>query len=158
MAHLPQAYEKRVQTAFPKPHLSTSVRGLNGWFVHCGSPHHFIFGDSMSLRHSLVALTLSFLAITTPAFAKDPYCKTCPLSCSDLGFSKKDCLDLKSRDNVCCVHLSDSAFEIVRAQDSVSTETCPPGFTASEQKCSDKERRNGCKDIRLPSGLGCVKR
>lgn len=37
-------------------------------------------------------------------------------------------------------------------------ESCPPGFRPSEQKCSPQERRRGCKDIRLPSGLGCVSR
>lgn len=35
---------------------------------------------------------------------------------------------------------------------------CPPGFSPSEQKCSPQERSNGCRDIRLPSGLGCVSR
>ncbi len=35
---------------------------------------------------------------------------------------------------------------------------CPSGFSPSEQKCSPAERRNGCRDIRLPSGLGCVDR
>ncbi len=37
-------------------------------------------------------------------------------------------------------------------------ESCPPGFSPSERKCTNDERRRGCKDIRLPSGLGCVKR
>ena len=37
-------------------------------------------------------------------------------------------------------------------------EHCPSGFSPSEQKCSSDERRRGCKDIRLPSGLGCVRR
>lgn len=37
-------------------------------------------------------------------------------------------------------------------------EHCPPGFSPSEQKCSAEERRHGCKDIRLNSGLGCVRR
>lgn len=37
-------------------------------------------------------------------------------------------------------------------------EQCPPGFSPSEQKCSPEERRRGCKDIRLPGGLGCVRR
>lgn len=37
-------------------------------------------------------------------------------------------------------------------------EHCPSGFTPSEQKCSQDERRRGCKDIRLPGGLGCVRR
>lgn len=37
-------------------------------------------------------------------------------------------------------------------------ERCPPGFRPSERKCTNKERRKGCKDIRMPGGLGCVKR
>lgn len=37
-------------------------------------------------------------------------------------------------------------------------ERCPSGFSPSEQKCSREERRRGCKDMRLPGGLGCVKR
>lgn len=35
---------------------------------------------------------------------------------------------------------------------------CPSGFSPSENKCSPQERRRGCRDIRLPSGLGCVSR
>lgn len=35
---------------------------------------------------------------------------------------------------------------------------CPSGFSPSEQKCSSEERKRGCKDVRLPSGLGCVRR
>jgi hypothetical protein len=37
-------------------------------------------------------------------------------------------------------------------------ESCPSGFSPSEQKCSPSERARGCKDIRMPSGLGCVRR
>jgi len=37
-------------------------------------------------------------------------------------------------------------------------EHCPPGFSPSERKCSQDERRHGCKDVRLPGGLGCVHR
>ena len=37
-------------------------------------------------------------------------------------------------------------------------ETCPSGYSPSEQKCSPDERRHGCKDVRLNSGLGCVHR
>lgn len=37
-------------------------------------------------------------------------------------------------------------------------ERCPPGFSPSEQKCSREERRRGCRDMRLPGGLGCVSR
>lgn len=39
-----------------------------------------------------------------------------------------------------------------------SQERCPAGFSPSENKCSSEERKRGCKDIRMPSGLGCVKR
>jgi hypothetical protein len=37
-------------------------------------------------------------------------------------------------------------------------ERCPRGFSPSEQKCSREERKRGCQDMRLPGGLGCVKR
>jgi hypothetical protein len=37
-------------------------------------------------------------------------------------------------------------------------ESCPGGFRPSEQKCSPQERRKGCQDMRLPGGLGCVRR
>jgi hypothetical protein len=37
-------------------------------------------------------------------------------------------------------------------------ERCPSGFSPSENKCSHEERKRGCKDIRMPSGLGCVRR
>lgn len=36
--------------------------------------------------------------------------------------------------------------------------SCPSGFSPSENKCSAEERRRGCKDMRLPNGLGCVRR
>jgi hypothetical protein len=39
-----------------------------------------------------------------------------------------------------------------------SQERCPPGFSPSERKCSPEERRRGCRDVRLDSGLGCVAR
>lgn len=37
-------------------------------------------------------------------------------------------------------------------------ERCPSGYLPSERKCTPKERALGCKDIRLPGGLGCVNR
>jgi hypothetical protein len=37
-------------------------------------------------------------------------------------------------------------------------ERCPAGFSPSERKCTNEERRHGCKDMRLPGGLGCVHR
>ena len=39
-----------------------------------------------------------------------------------------------------------------------SQDRCPAGFSPSERKCTQAERRRGCRDIRLPSGLGCVSR
>lgn len=35
---------------------------------------------------------------------------------------------------------------------------CPSGFSPSERKCTPEERRRGCRDMRMPSGLGCVDR
>ena len=40
----------------------------------------------------------------------------------------------------------------------VVREQCPSGYSPSENKCSVEERRRGCKDMRLPGGLGCVHR
>jgi hypothetical protein len=37
-------------------------------------------------------------------------------------------------------------------------ERCPSGFSPSERKCTPEERRRGCRDMRLPGGLGCVSR
>ena len=37
-------------------------------------------------------------------------------------------------------------------------ESCPSGFSPSENKCSSEDRRRGCRDMRLPGGLGCVSR
>jgi hypothetical protein len=37
-------------------------------------------------------------------------------------------------------------------------ERCPSGFSPSENKCSREERQRGCRDMRLPGGLGCVSR
>ena len=44
------------------------------------------------------------------------------------------------------------------APPSPPAEHCPAGFQPREQRCSPDERRNGCHDIRLPGGLGCVRR
>jgi hypothetical protein len=37
-------------------------------------------------------------------------------------------------------------------------ESCPAGYQPSQNKCSEGERKKGCKDVRLPGGLGCVSR
>ncbi len=70
---------------------------------------------------------------------------------------------------VCCVDLTKKGLELAYAQEQVAKPTgsnrplqvreeCPSGFRPSENKCSSEERRRGCKDMRLPGGLGCVKR
>jgi len=41
---------------------------------------------------------------------------------------------------------------------SPAQDRCPPGFSPSERKCTPQDRKHGCRDVRLPSGLGCVNR
>jgi hypothetical protein len=120
------------------------------------------------MRISTFLLAVAFTTgIVTPSMniAADPYCKPCPLNCDDLGLQRKHCEEIKGGRGLCCVELSDRGLEIVEAQDAAlgnnnkaPQESCPPGFQVSERRCSDKERKNGCKDIRLNNGLGCVKR
>src|SRR5687768_15523440 len=40
----------------------------------------------------------------------------------------------------------------------LSAEECPAGFEESEERCTDAERAEGCKDVRLDDGTGCVSR
>lgn len=115
---------------------------------------------------SLIAFVFS-LVVALPASAT-PHCRTCPYSCSDLGLGKKDCSFVSDARGVCCLDLTQKGLELAAAQDAAlqasggrnnaSTGQCPAGFRPSEQKCSQAERARGCKDMRLPSGLGCVKR
>ena len=37
-------------------------------------------------------------------------------------------------------------------------EHCPSGYSPRERSCSPDERKHGCSDIRLSSGMGCVRR
>lgn len=37
-------------------------------------------------------------------------------------------------------------------------ERCPPGFVPGNHRCSDDERRRGCKDMRMPGGTTCNSR
>jgi hypothetical protein len=102
---------------------------------------------------------------STNAFA-DPHCNQCPYDCTDLGLGRKDCSELPRAGGLCCVDLTKFGLKLAEEHDRVNTgsktsstrETCPPGFSPSEQKCSNEERRRGCKDMRLPGGLGCVRR
>lgn len=36
-----------------------------------------------------------------------------------------------------------------------SRETCPAGFEPGNHRCSNEERRKGCKDMRMPGGTTC---
>lgn len=89
-----------------------------------------------------------------------PRCQKCPYSCSDLGLGKKDCSFVSDSGGVCCVDLSGKGSEIAEARAKVTSQevsSCPAGFTPSEQRCSDQERRRGCRDQRVgPNRMGCV--
>lgn len=37
-------------------------------------------------------------------------------------------------------------------------ETCPSGFEPGNHRCSQEERRRGCKDMRMPGGTTCNSR
>ena len=114
------------------------------------------------ITSSLFAISL---ALTAASAIADPYCNRCPNNCESLGLGRKDCSEIASARGLCCVDLTQKglriANELDRAQgsnDARSNEHCPSGFSPSEKKCSNEERRRGCKDMRLPGGLGCVRR
>jgi|GEM_PF-1601128 len=103
----------------------------------------------------------------------DAHCRPCPYSCYDLGLGRKECSEISASRGVCCVDLTKKGMQVALEMERVqqqgaqrpsyadsypSTDRCPAGFQPSEQKCSPDERRRGCKDVRTPSGLGCVKR
>ncbi len=98
-----------------------------------------------------------------------PHCRTCPFDCEDLGLEEgdKDCSDMPDSGDACCVDLSKKGRDLALAQDDVNDvadedededEECPAGFEKSEQRCTAEERLEGCKDIRLDDGQGCVSR
>lgn len=116
-----------------------------------------------------VLLCATMLVLPVASISATPHCRTCPYSCNDLGMGSKDCSFVSQSRGVCCLDLTKKALEVAMAQEQVGgapganrplqvREECPPGFRPSEQKCSQAERSRGCKDMRLPGGLGCVKR
>lgn len=117
---------------------------------------------------SVLAIAILALACVTSRAEATPYCQPCPYSCRDLGLGSKDCSFVSESKGICCVDLTRKGLELAEAQKQArqqsgyrggdSRDECPPGFRPSEQKCSPEERRRGCKDMRLPSGLGCVRR
>jgi hypothetical protein len=122
----------------------------------------------------LALVSTLFFASAFPASAT-PHCRQCPYDCSDLSLGRRDCSEMRPAGGLCCVDLTEYglqlAREIERNQGSRPSnnnnnngynnrggDRCPPGFSPSERKCSQQERRNGCRDVRTPSGLGCVSR
>jgi len=55
-------------------------------------------------------------------------------------------------------HNNDNQYRPAPPPQRQEPDRCPSGFSPSENKCSTEERRRGCKDMRLPGGLGCVRR
>ena len=116
----------------------------------------------MKCKVSIVLALISLIPFSS-AFAT-PHCETCPYDCDELSLGHKDCNDLAPRGNTCCVDLSKKGLELVDAQDEVEQddeekdEECPSGYEESENKCTSEERAEGCKDVRLDNGKGCVSR
>ena len=118
----------------------------------------------MNIKGLLVACAISLFSFAGVA-AADSYCAPCPFDCSDLGLGHKDCSELGGGRGMCCLDLTKRGLQVAQAMERAAggrqqqaRETCPSGFQPSEQKCSTEERRRGCKDMRLPGGLGCVRR
>ena len=117
-----------------------------------------------NILFSLALLGLASITTINQAFAGS-HCAPCPYSCDDIGLGHKDCSLLSASGGVCCLDLTSKGMQVALERErvqgpshSAAQDRCPAGFSPSEQKCSQQERRNGCKDIRLPSGLGCVNR
>lgn len=121
-----------------------------------------------NIINALVVVGCLMIVGLAQSAVADPHCRACPYSCSDLGLGHKDCSNMSpGASGVCCVDLTQKGLDLALEQDRVlgqkapiqaSQDRCPAGYSPSEQKCSQEERRRGCKDIRLPSGLGCVRR
>lgn len=104
----------------------------------------------------IVALIAPLDALATP------HCQPCPYSCADLGLGKKDCSQLSESRGLCCVDLTQRGLDLAKEQERLLGRSnvgtpCPAGFTPSEQRCSDNERKRGCRDQRVgPERKGCV--
>lgn len=114
------------------------------------------------MKHMIPVLTLSIAAclLSTPVFAI-PYCSsTEQVNCAKYGIGGKDCHQTESDGRTQCIDVSERGMDIIQGRGSRDRgdERCPQGFQQSEQKCSNEERRRGCKDMRLDNGIGCVKR
>ncbi len=127
------------------------------------------------IRGILLSLVCaSAFLVETGVVRADVHCRPCPYSCYDLNLGRKECSEVSESRGVCCVDLTKKGMQVALEMERVQQQSngyrpeygrpqpaqdrCPPGFQPSEQKCSPAERQRGCKDVRLPSGLGCVKR
>jgi len=113
------------------------------------------------MKNLIITLSIVLVGAPLAAFAT-PHCQECPYTCADLGLGKKDCSQLSEARGLCCVDLTQKGLDLAKEQErllaknKVST-PCPPGFTPSEQRCSDSERKRGCRDQRVgPERTGCV--
>lgn len=117
------------------------------------------------MRSLALFLLVVFTGVVNPVSAT-PNCRQCPYTCSDLGLGKKDCSVVSEARGICCLDLTQKGLEIAAAQEAAlkdkttaaAREHCPAGFSPREQRCSPAERAKGCRDVRLSSGMGCVKR
>ena len=116
----------------------------------------------------LPALVLSFACAfgTSSAAYAIPFCQPCPYDCDDIGdgLGDKDCSEVSDNGSTCCVDLTEWGLQLAQAEAGAGggsdddDEECPDGFEESENKCSPDEREDGCRDIRLDNGTGCVSR
>jgi hypothetical protein len=111
----------------------------------------------------LIAIIITITVALASTVSATPYCQPCPYDCDDIGLGNKDCSELPGRGGACCVDLTKKGLELAQQQSSVDDEEdddeeCPDGFEESEDKCTSEERAEGCKDIRLDNGTGCVSR
>jgi hypothetical protein len=113
---------------------------------------------------SALCLTGALTAVTSVTeLSATPHCQPCPYSCYDLGLGRKDCSELSQSRGLCCVDLTKRGLELAHEQEralarnGMGVTPCPPGFNPSEQRCSDRERSQGCRDQRVgPERRGCV--
>lgn len=110
-----------------------------------------------------VVMAVYTFGLPNPAFAI-PYCSsTEQVNCAKYGIGGKDCHQTLSEGRTQCIDVSDRGMEIIlrmenRDQQNQPQEQCPQGYQQSERKCTNEERRRGCKDMRLKNGIGCVRR
>ncbi len=120
----------------------------------------------MKKNVALITLIVALATALASSASATPYCQPCPYDCDEIGLGDKDCSELPGRGSACCVDLTKKGLELAQEQSSVDDEDededddeqCPAGFEESEEKCTSEERAEGCKDIRLDNGTGCVDR